>query len=231
MQEEHPLISDTMPHNPLQSALLSSLMGGQSGGLDLQSLLAAQVGGNPSSGLDLASLVAAQGDNNGEQGNDQMSILMRWLEQRSSAAAQIEAVEEESSEAEIELERLEETRLKRERQEEKRAQARELEKVMNSLYAELETLRARNDTLAEALGACYLCFGEDLTCPECSGHGIPGSLLPDESAFRQYVAPAVNRVRAAQTKISGSTSPYTSKKYQSQDDQIFPDSSQPVSTR
>jgi hypothetical protein len=231
MLEESPLISDTTPHNPLQSALLSSLMSGQSGGLDLQSLLAAQVGGDQSNELDLVSLLAAQGGNKGDLDDDRLNIMLRWLEQRRATATQTEPVEEVPSAAEIELERLEEMRQKRERQEEKRAQEQELKKVMDSMYAELETLRARNDTLAEALGACYLCFGEDLTCPECNGNGVPGSLLPNESAFRKYVAPAVNRVRAAKTKTSGSTSPCTSKKYQPQGDQIFPDSSQPVSTR
>lgn len=242
MLEESPLISDTTPNNPLQSALLSSLMSGQSGGIDLQSLLSAQVRGDQGNGLDLASLLAAQSSSNSDLGDDRLNIMLRWLEQRRDTATQAEPVEKVPSAAEIELERLEEMRQKREQQEEKRQQEQELKKVMDSMYAELETLRARNDTLAEALGACYLCFGEDLTCPECSGHGVPGSLLPDEPAFRQYVAPAVNRVRAAttktvnrvraaKTKTSGSTSSYTSKKYQPQGDRIFLDSSQLVSTR
>jgi hypothetical protein len=143
---------------------------------------------------------------------------MRWLEQRSTTETQSDSAEEIPDPAEVELQRLEEMRQKRERQEEKRAQARELEKVMNSLYAELEILRARNDTLAEALGACYLCFGEDLTCPECSGNGVPGALLPDETVFRRYVVPAVKRIQLARAKTSGSLSLRTGKRYQPRGD-------------
>lgn len=65
---------------------------------------------------------------------------------------------------------------------------------------ELETLRARSDILARALGACYLCFGNDPVCPECAGRGRPGSLMPEPAEFRFYVLPALRRVRAAEAR-------------------------------
>ena len=221
MSEESLLAPDTTSHGSLQDVLLSSMMNGQGGGVDLQSLLAAQSGGG-SGGLDLASLLAAQNGGNTDSNDDRLNAVMRYLEQQRAVVPQSEAVDESPSEAEIEIQQLEEMRRKREYQEEKRQQARELKKVMDSLYAELETLRSRNDVLAEALGACYLCFGEDPICPECNGRGVPGSLLPNGITFRQYVIPAVKRIKASQTKTQN-VSP-TGKRYESHGKGTVPDS-------
>lgn len=65
--------------------------------------------------------------------------------------------------------------------------------VMAQMYAELECLRARNDLLADALGACPRCWGEDQRCPHCRGRGVPGGRRPDKPAFEQFVVPAVRR--------------------------------------
>ena len=50
--------------------------------------------------------------------------------------------------------------------------------------------------LAGALGACDLCFGDDLLCERCDGQGRPGAELPDPSLFNQFVSPALDRVKA-----------------------------------
>jgi hypothetical protein len=71
----------------------------------------------------------------------------------------------------------------------------ELTEMVDNLYAEVETLRARSVELAAALGACYVCFGTDLLCPRCGGRGRPGSRPPKPEAYRAYVVPAVMRVR------------------------------------
>ena len=220
---------DAAPPNLQQNALLSLLMRGQSGGLDLPSLLAAQAGGgDQASGLDLPSLLAAQagGGESGAAGEDRMNMALRWIEQQ-RAAAPSAPVEETPSAAEIELDRLEEMRHQREQHE----QARELENLMKTMYAELETLRTRNDTLAAALGACHLCFGEDPICPECGGRGGSGALLPDAAAFRQYVAPALNRVRATQTRYRAVSVPRTGPVYQSPGQEPVPNTQQPAATR
>lgn len=73
-----------------------------------------------------------------------------------------------------------------------------LQQVATTMYAELEDLRERNDALAAALGACYLCWGEDFDCEECQGQGQPGAFKPDKGLFRQYVAPAIQTLKAAQ---------------------------------
>ena len=71
----------------------------------------------------------------------------------------------------------------------------ELKEKVDALYAEVEALRKRNDTLALALGACYLCFGEDPLCEECQGRGLPGSRAPEPDKFRKYVLPAYRRAK------------------------------------
>lgn len=70
-----------------------------------------------------------------------------------------------------------------------------------AMRTELTQLRTLNDTLAAALGACYVCWGTDADCPVCSGAGSPGAALPDERLFAQFVVPAL---RALQTeKLAG----------------------------
>lgn len=69
----------------------------------------------------------------------------------------------------------------------------ELREKIEKLYAELETLRQRNDFLAWAVGACCLCWGEDPQCAVCAGEGQPGFVDPDCELFIQLVAPAVRR--------------------------------------
>lgn len=66
-----------------------------------------------------------------------------------------------------------------------------LKEHVKELRAELDQLRERNDTLASALGACYLCWGEDPGCPVCRGTGRPGSRKLEQESFEQWVAPAL----------------------------------------
>jgi hypothetical protein len=63
------------------------------------------------------------------------------------------------------------------------------------MYQELEILRARNDSLAEALGACHLCWGEDPACEVCAGRGGPGFVLPRRAQFSRLVVPAARRLK------------------------------------
>jgi hypothetical protein len=66
----------------------------------------------------------------------------------------------------------------------------EVADVLERLYAEVETLRERMRTLADALGACPRCFGEDQLCPVCHGRGRPGGRQPDTALFTELVEPA-----------------------------------------
>jgi hypothetical protein len=65
--------------------------------------------------------------------------------------------------------------------------------VLRRLYAEVESLRARAAVLADALGACKLCWGEDITCPACRGRGYPGGRSPRGDLFESFIAPAIRR--------------------------------------
>lgn len=67
--------------------------------------------------------------------------------------------------------------------------------VLERLYAEVEGLRERNQVLADALGACPRCWGEDRSCRTCRGRGQPGGRLPDAALFAAIVQPAVRRAR------------------------------------
>ena len=74
--------------------------------------------------------------------------------------------------------------------------ARRLRESIQDLCEELDQLRERNDALARALGACYLCWGGDPECAVCRGRGSPGHVLPHAVLFRQLVVPALARHRA-----------------------------------
>ena len=77
-----------------------------------------------------------------------------------------------------------------------RQTVRRLRPHLQAVEAELDELREHNDRLAAALGACYVCWGEDPDCDECGGDGRPGSSLPDRRLFNALVAPAIRTVRA-----------------------------------
>ena len=72
----------------------------------------------------------------------------------------------------------------------------EISHLLRDIYAELEELQLRNDSLAAALGACYLCWGEDFECPDCGGHGRPGASQPDQALFASWIVPAIRRIRS-----------------------------------
>jgi hypothetical protein len=69
----------------------------------------------------------------------------------------------------------------------------EVADVIERVYAELEALRERTRVLAEALGACPLCWGEDELCPVCRGRGRPGGRAPDAHLYAELVEPASRR--------------------------------------
>ena len=77
-----------------------------------------------------------------------------------------------------------------------------LRRKVDQMFAELEELRGRNDTLAAALGACHLCWGEDLHCPVCRGKGYPGFSMPDKELFLELVTPAVRKLKGKEHPFS-----------------------------
>jgi hypothetical protein len=69
----------------------------------------------------------------------------------------------------------------------------EVADLLERLYDEIELLRERIEPLADALGACRRCFGEDELCPVCNGRGRPGGRAPDPTLFAEIVVPAWER--------------------------------------
>jgi len=91
---------------------------------------------------------------------------------------------------------------------------------LRSLRRENRRLRELNDALlahteflAEGIGACPLCWGEDPDCQECGGDGGPGTFVPDRQAFNEFVRPAVETLRAyiASRRDGKSPEPKTTK--------------------
>src|SRR5262245_18766203 len=102
------------------------------------------------------------------ESDPRMALVAKYINQRESVQAETTA----------------------ERQEKRESLGR-LERILKRLYRELEELRERNDWLAAALCACYLCWGEDAECEICAGAGAAGWNAPDELLFPHYVTPAI----------------------------------------
>ncbi len=73
----------------------------------------------------------------------------------------------------------------------------EIRVMVRAVLIERDELRARNEALASALGACPECWGRDIACRECQGRGAPGAYLPDPRLFGLWVVPAVRAMRRA----------------------------------
>ncbi|PSB14143.1 hypothetical protein C7B76_17280 [filamentous cyanobacterium CCP2] len=161
--------------------------------MDINPLLLQALAGAGSEGLSVKDVLLSQLD----ETDPTTSLLVKLLAQQPSETI----VDESQSEFELELEsesdpeRLQKEQRARARAAEKAKALRHLRNTIDLLYAELEDLRARNDMLAAALGACYLCWGEDAQCPECGGQGGAGFFTLDRSLFGQFVVPAVHRYK------------------------------------
>jgi hypothetical protein len=51
-----------------------------------------------------------------------------------------------------------------------------------------------NNSLAEALGSCSNCWGEDAECNNCHGHGSPGWRQINKRFFNRYVLPGLEKL-------------------------------------
>lgn len=144
---------------------------------DMQAVLlqALASGGGSESPVTPAALLAQLGD-----ADPTVALLMNAMLQRQSVQ-QPQAVEQEPWPGEgglaVETSQSERRLLRR----------------LEHLAAELHVLQARNDAVSAALGACYVCWGDDPACEVCGGRGSPGFFDPDESLFAELIAPAVDR--------------------------------------
>jgi hypothetical protein len=150
-------------------------------GLDIQELLAQQSKTNPAAGLLAKRLAELKA--NGSSG-------------QSPTVIDVDAVKEKPASAD---------QPSRESQEDSAAALRELREHVENMLAEIKLLRDRNDVFAAAVGACCLCWGENLECRSCRGRGGAGFCIPDESLFKEFVLPAIQTLRAQRTKITNAS--------------------------
>jgi hypothetical protein len=149
----------------------------------LQALTASSSGG----GLSAKDLLLSQLD----ESDPTTTLLINLLAQQKTEAS----TDESASELEPDFDRLQAAERAKARAEERAKALRHLRHTIDAMYAELEELRARNDALAAAVGACYLCWGEDSECPVCGGKGQAGFFAPERPLFAQIVVPAVHRYK------------------------------------
>lgn len=76
-----------------------------------------------------------------------------------------------------------------------------LKQAEHMLLENIEILMHRNDQLAEALGACRDCFGQDLHCAACHGKGTPGYYDVNERLFLMYIQPCIAKANNHATYV------------------------------
>lgn len=156
--------------NDLNSLLLQALTAsGSKGGLSAKDLLLSQLDADPTT-----------------------AMLIDYLMQQPTAEAEGESSPDEDADLDL-LDRRKNIESAQVRSQEMTKAVNHLRQKVDDMYAELEELRARNDMLAAALGACYLCWGDDSKCEVCGGKGYPGFFPADKQLFRSFVMPAVYR--------------------------------------
>jgi hypothetical protein len=118
--------------------------------------------------------------------DSRLAPLVQCLQQRLAARNQV--IEAESIEAEPESQQIVEAPTHSEHDE-------KIKNLTRRMYGELQMLRTRNEMLAETLGACSQCWGEDRECDYCGGEGRIGSYLISPRIFEQVVGPALEQLR------------------------------------
>jgi hypothetical protein len=163
--------------NPMVADLLARMnSAGPGGGVNVEELLAQQAATNPIAAMFAKQFTAQKA---AREAIDESRVIDM------EAAPTAKGEEEAAMAAAIE------------------ARAKELNEMrerMNTVLTELELLRQRNDTLAAAVGACCLCWGQNIDCRSCRGRGGPGFCIPDESLFEEFVLPAIRTLRAQKAK-------------------------------
>ena len=166
---------------------------------DPQSLLLENLATGLASGANMEDLLVQMSEN-----DPRMGVVAKYLAMKRAAANE---ADEEEDEPEPEPAKPRRQRgvdssstVSRERAE----AVRSLQRLAKTMFAEIEELRSRNDMLASALGACYLCWGDDPQCEICNGEGIPGTFAPDKQLFSKLVGPAARRLRNSRDEPVGS---------------------------
>ncbi|MBC7947033.1 MAG: hypothetical protein H7Y42_04075 [Chitinophagaceae bacterium] len=64
----------------------------------------------------------------------------------------------------------------------------------NQIRDKLTDLENLNKSLAQALGSCEACWGDNPDCDHCSGQGLPGWKNVNRRMFYLYVLPALEKL-------------------------------------
>ncbi len=158
----------------MDQQLLMSLLAMRNGG----ALLTGTGGAIDPSACDPDAMLARMG-----QENPTVAAILKMMEAQKAAAAAREPVVIEGAVVDVAAEELA-----------------EISAQLEAAQAEVKILRARCDTVAAALGACGLCWGQDMSCRACRGHGAPGRSIPDEELFCEFVVPAVRLMHASRQR-------------------------------
>jgi hypothetical protein len=154
----------------------------------LMSLLAARNGGVLPNGddgaIDLAALDPQALLARMSQDNPAMAAILQMMEAQKTAAAR-EPVVLEGEAVDITASELA-----------------QISAQLDAAQAEVRLLRERCDTVAAALGACGLCWGQDSSCRACRGQGGPGHCIPDKELFYEFVVPAVRLMHASRQRAN-----------------------------
>jgi len=153
----------------------------------LMSLLAARNGGalptGPDGAVDFSAINPRDMMQKLSAGNPTVAAIMQMMEAQKAAAAAREPVVVEGVVEDVTTPDLD-----------------DLAVQLEVARAEVKLLRERCDTVAAALGACGLCWGQDQSCRACRGHGAPGHCIPDEELFCELVVPAVRLIHASRKR-------------------------------
>lgn len=180
--------------NELLMQMITARAGGNPA---LADMLARVRSSDPNSRLNIEELLAQQA-----QTNPMVAMFAKHMaEQKAIAAARenLPVIDLEASEVDAEVEEIQE------QDENSAAELSELRQYVKGMFAEIKLLRERNDSLAAAVGACCLCWGQNLECRSCRGRGGPGFCMPDESLFEEFVLPAIQTLRAQKAKIKNAS--------------------------
>jgi hypothetical protein len=72
-----------------------------------------------------------------------------------------------------------------------RAQVKNSKKDKSHLLGKMERLVKLSNSLADAVGSCKQCWGENSRCPVCGGEGFPGWRKINKRLFNLYILPAI----------------------------------------
>jgi hypothetical protein len=64
----------------------------------------------------------------------------------------------------------------------------------NQVLNRLAEFRKRDKAMAEGLGSCTVCWGEDNNCKYCSGNGSPGWKNANRRLFNIYILPVLEKM-------------------------------------